>query len=58
MIVLLSLFAMDKVTIHLLSVQLLVPCRPVLLEPFEVLSGAMWCDKMRKNHGAGVILRL
>ena len=37
---------MDRVTRNVLKVRLLVPCRPVLLEPFEVLSGVMRCDKM------------
>ena len=44
---LLELFTMDRVTRHLLSVRLLVPCQPVLLEPFEVLSGTIWCDRMQ-----------
>ena len=35
------------------KVWLLVPCRTVLLETFEVLSGEMWCDKMRKKLWGG-----
>ena len=31
------------------KVQLLVPCRPVLLEPFKVLLGAIRCDTMRNE---------
>ena len=47
-IVLISFFAMDRVTRYILSVRLLVPFQTLLLEPFEVLSGAFWCDRMRK----------
>ena len=48
-IALLSLFAMYIVTRHILKVELLLPCQPVLLELFEVLSGAIQFDKMRKK---------
>ena len=48
-IALLLFFEMDRVIRHILSVWLLVPCRPVLLEPFEVLSGVIWCDSMRNE---------
>ena len=48
-IVLLSFFAMDRVTRHIFRVRLIVTCRPVLLEPFEVLSGVIWCYSMRNE---------
>ena len=48
-IALLSFFAMNRVTRHLLSVRLLVPCRPVLLDPFKLLSGEIRCDRMRNE---------
>ena len=45
----LSLSAMKRVTRHLLSVHLLVRFWPVLLDPFKVISGAIWCDGMRNK---------
>ena len=48
-IALLLFFAMDRVTRYLLRVRLILPCQPVLLEPFKVLPGAMRCDKMQKK---------
>ena len=47
------LFSMDRVTRHLLSVPLIVPCLPVLLDPFKVLSDAILCDRMRNKHWGG-----
>ena len=49
-IALLSLFAMDWVKRNILSVWLLITCQPVLLEPLNVLSGAIWCDRMRNER--------
>ena len=45
----LSFFAMDSITRNPLSVWLLVPCQPVLLEPFEVLYGLIQCDRMQNE---------
>ena len=50
---LLSFFEMDRVTRHIFSVWLLVPCRPVLLEPLEVLSGVVWRDRMHNKLWGG-----
>ena len=44
---LLSFSKMDSVTMHLLSVWLLVPFKPVLLDPFGLLSCDIWCDRMQ-----------
>ena len=52
-IALLSLFAMDRVARNLLSVRLLVPCQPVLLDPVEVLYGEIWCDRMSNELWGG-----
>ena len=45
-IVLLFFFAVDRVTRHVFKLRFLVTCQPVLLDSFEVISGAIWCDKM------------
>ena len=50
---LLSLFTMYRLKRHLLSVWLLLPCCLVLLDPFEVLSGAIRCDKMQNELWGG-----
>ena len=50
---LLSFFAMDRVTRQIFSVWLLVPCRPVLLDPIKVLTGAIWCDRVRNKLWGG-----
>ena len=50
---LLLLFAIDGVTRNILIVRLLLPCRPVLLESFEVISGAIWCDGTRNKLWGG-----
>ena len=46
-VALLLLFAMYRITKHIFRVLLIVTCRPVLLELSEVLSGVIWCDRMR-----------
>ena len=48
-IALLLFFTMDRVTRHFFRVRLLVPHRPVLLEPFEVLYGTIQCNRMRNE---------
>ena len=48
-IALLFFLAMDRVTRHILKIWLLVTCRPILLDLFEVLSGAIWCDNMKNE---------
>ena len=49
MIELLLFFAMDGIIRHLFKLQVLVPFQPLVLDPFEVLSGAIWCDNMLKE---------
>ena len=44
---LLLLFAMDRVTRRIVIVRLLVPCQPILLDQFEVLSCTVQCDWMQ-----------
>ena len=48
-IVMLSFFEMYRVTRNLFWVRLLLLCQPVLLDPFNVLSGAIQYDKMRNE---------
>ena len=43
----------DGVTRHLLSVFLLVPYQPVLLDPFELLPGVILCDRTRNELWGG-----
>ena len=52
-IALLLFFATDRVTGNILIVRLLVSRIPVLSEPFEVISGTMWCDRMRSELWVG-----
>ena len=49
----LSFFAMDGVTRHIFKVWLLVPCQPVLFESCKVISGVIWCDKIRNGMWSG-----
>ena len=44
--VLLSFFAMDRVTRHIFRLRLLVPCQPLLLDSFEVISGTIQFDNI------------
>ena len=46
MISILSFFAMERVTRHILSVKLLVSCWLVLLYTFELLSDVILCDRI------------
>ena len=48
-IVMLSFLEMYRVTRNLFWVRLLLLCQPVLLDPFNVLSGAIQYDKMRNE---------
>ena len=48
-IALILFFTMDRVTRHILMVRLLVPHRPILSDPFDVLSGKMRCDRIHKE---------
>ena len=50
---LLSFFAIDRVTRNILSVWLVVPFWLVLLYPFGILAGAIWCDRMRTKIWVG-----
>ena len=53
-IALIPFFAMDGVTRHILSVRLIVPCRLLLLDLLEELSGANQCDRMRNELWNGI----
>ena len=50
---LLFFFVVDRVTRHILKVQLLVTFQLVLLNMIEVISGANWCDNMRNKIWGG-----
>ena len=44
--VLFSFFAMDRVTRNIFRLRLLVPCQPLLLDSFEVISGTIQFDNI------------
>ena len=52
-IVLCLLIIMDRVRRKFFKVLLLVPCQLVLLEPFDVLSGTIWCDNLWNKLWSG-----
>ena len=52
-VTLLLFFTIDRVTMNILKVGLLVRCRLVILDPFEVLSGAMQCDQIQSKLWGG-----
>ena len=45
---------MDRLIRHIFRVHFLVPCLPVLLELFEVLSGAIRCYRMWNKLRGGI----
>ena len=52
---LLLFLSIDRVTRHLVRVRLVVPCQPVLLYPFEIISGAIWFDRMWNKLWGGSV---
>ena len=50
----LSFFAMNKITLHILKVRLLVLSQTVILEPIKVLAGGTRCDKMWNERWVGI----